>query len=46
MIKIPNDRATNTARIVLEDCGLLNDPLGLTCEDVALSRGITPYTIY
>jgi len=41
MIKIPNDRATTRAREVLEDCGLLDDPLGLTCEDIALSRGIT-----
>ncbi len=41
MRAIPNNKGTNKARKVLEDCGLLNDPLGLTCEDIALSRGIT-----
>lgn len=41
MRKTPNNKGFFRARNVLEDCGLLDDPLGLTIEDIALSRGIT-----
>ena len=38
---IPSNRGTARARKVLQDCGFLDEPLGLSCEDIALSRGIT-----
>ncbi len=41
MREIPKNKGTARARKVLEECGLLDDPLGLSCEDIALSRGIT-----
>ena len=41
MRKIPLNRGASQARRVLEECGLLDDPLEVSCEDIALSRGIT-----
>lgn len=34
-------KAASKARSVLDDCGLLDEPLGLSCEDIALARGVT-----
>lgn len=41
MSKIRLTKGMAQARKVLDDCGLLDDPLGLSCEDIALSRGVT-----
>lgn len=41
MKKIPNDIGSKKARMVLEECGLINDPIALSCEDIAYSRGVT-----
>lgn len=37
---IPKNKGAARARKVLDECGLLDDPLGLSCEYIALSRGI------
>ncbi len=40
MKKIPTSRATAAAVRVLDDCGLLDDPLELPIEDIILARGV------
>ena len=41
MKEIPSDIGSKKARLVLEECGLINDPIALSCEDIAYSRGVT-----
>ena len=41
MKKIPTDKGSIKARKVLDDCGILDEPLDLEMEEIALSRGVT-----
>ena len=41
MKEIPNDIGSKKARLVLEECGLIDDPHALSVEDIAYSRGVT-----